>query len=164
MTLPQVFTRQKVGPRRRVTYQADRVTLTLGWPDLSCKPNWKKNWVTLQRRCPSNRGTLSPCKQVLRINFSGAMPQNRKHLERLSVIFMMCSTGFLKVNHKLLWCVALGFLKHPVSFSSFVFFKALSSVSFRDRGLEITNKHQPPSFEKCTNYKENKFSWRNCKT
>lgn len=123
------------------------------------KTKLEKNWVTLQRGCPSIRDTLSPCKQVLRINFSGAMPQNRIHLERFSVIFMMCSTGFLKVNHKLLWCVALGFLTHSVSFSSFLFLKVLSSVSFRDPGLEITKKHQPPSFEKCTNYKENK-----CKT
>ena len=54
---------------------------------------------------------------------------------------MMCSTG-------------QGFLTHSVSVSSFLFLKVLSSVSCRDPGLEITNKHQLSSFQtiKKTNF------------
>lgn len=62
---------------------------------------------------------------------------------------MMCSTGFSNA-------LSLVFF--------FSYFKGIVKCFLRDPGFEITNKHQAPSFEKCTNYKENKFSWRNCKT
>lgn len=102
------------------------------------KTKLKKNWVTLQRGSPSIRDTLSPCKQVLRI--SDATKQNTSGT---TLSDMMCSTGFLKVKHKLLWCVALGFLTHWVSFSSFLILKVLSSVSFVILALKsLTNtKH-----------------------